>query len=102
MEKGQSMMILLMPIIGLALWILSIYLVRKWKYFWAYFFINLLIVISYLIYILYGSLTFLGHDEYGLGRLFLLFSWPIKHAILGAVIAIIINRKITKNPTIYN
>lgn len=102
MEKVQYIMMLIMPIIGLALWIWSIYLVRNWKYFWVYFLINLIIMASYFIYLVYGDLNFLGHDEYGLGRLYLFFSWPIKHAIVGSVIAIIINRKITRNRTIYN
>ncbi len=88
-------MILLIPIIGLILWIWSIYLIKNWRYFWIYFIINFLIVTSYIIYTIYGNLSFLGHDEYGLGRLFMLFVFPIGHSILGFIIALIINKKIT-------
>ena len=88
-------MILLMPILALALWVWSIYLLRGWKNFWTYFTINLLLVVGYIIYILYGKLPFLGHDEYGLGRLFMLFVLPIGHALLGSIIALIIKWKIT-------
>lgn len=95
-------MVLLMPIIGLAFWIWSVYLIRKWNYFWTYFIINFLIVSGYTIYILYGELPFLGHDEYGLGRLFMLFAFPIGHAILGLLIALIIKWKITTANKVYN
>ena len=88
-------MVLLLPIIGLALWILSIYLTRSWKHFWTYFAINFLIIIAYVSYTLYGGLKFLGHDEYGLGRLLMLFALPFGHAIIGFIIALVINRKIT-------
>lgn len=95
-------MILLTPIIGLSLWIWSIYLLRNWKHFWTYFTINFLIVIGYIIYILYGELQFLGHDEYGLGRLSMFFVFPIGHAVLGSIIALIIKWKITNANKVYN
>lgn len=95
-------MVLLLPIVGLALWIWSVSLVKNWKYFWTYFIINFLIVVGYIVYILYGDMPLLGHDEYGLGRLFMLFAFPIGYAILGFLIALIINRKITIANKMYN
>lgn len=88
-------MALLIPIIGFTLWILSIYLIRSWKYFWAYFAINFLILATYTSYTLLGDLKFMGQDEYGLGRLLLLFALPIGHTIIGFVIALVVNRKTT-------
>ena len=82
--------------IGLILWLLSIYLVRKWKYFWVYFGINLIIIAIYTNYTVYGNLEFLGHDEYGLGRLMMLFAVPIVHVSISFIIAIVINYRLNK------
>ncbi|KQC29640.1 hypothetical protein [Flagellimonas eckloniae] len=88
-------MILILPIIALALWILSIFLVKSWRHFWLYLITNFLIVLIYTINTLYGKLEFIGHDEYGLGRLMLLFVFPIAHAVIGFIFALVINRFIS-------
>lgn len=90
-------MIFILPIIALFLWTLSIYLIRSWKHFWPYFFTNFLILLIYTINTLYGKLEFIGHDEYGLGRLMLLFAFPIVHAFVGFIVALVINRAITNS-----
>jgi hypothetical protein len=82
--------------IGFALWLLSIYLVREWKYFWVFFATNLLIIAIYSTYTIYGDLNFLGHDEYGLGRLMMLFAIPIVHVLISFVIAIVVNYRLKK------
>ena len=70
-------MIFFIPIIALAVWVFSIYLIRNWSYFWSYFILNFIILITYTCYALYGGLTFIGHDEYGMGRLLMLFAFPL-------------------------
>ena len=82
--------------IGLVLWILSIYLVREWKHFWVFFAINLLILAIYSTYTIYGNLNFLGHDEYGLGRLMMLFAIPIIHVLIAFILAMVINYRLKK------
>ncbi|EAR01252.1 hypothetical protein FB2170_11046 [Maribacter sp. HTCC2170] len=82
--------------VGLVLWILSIYLVRKWKYFWIFFAVNFAILTIYTIYTIYGNLSFLGHDEYGLGRLIMLFAVPLIHVLVAFVLAIIIRYRLKK------
>lgn len=91
---NQYDLILLLPVLGLASWIASLYLVRRWEHFWFYFGINFIVLIAYSIYILNADLSFLGHDEYGLGRLSMLIALPICHAILGLLITIVVHRKI--------
>lgn len=82
--------------VGLVLWILSIYLVRKWKYFWAFFAINFAILAIYTTYTIYGNLDFLGHDEYGLGRLMMLFAIPLVHVLIVFILAMVINYRLKK------
>ncbi|MEP3237261.1 MAG: hypothetical protein ABJO12_01295 [Flavobacteriaceae bacterium] len=96
---NQYNLILLLPVLGLISWIASLYLVRRWEHFWFYFGINFIVLIAYSVYILNADLSFLGHDEYGLGRLSMLITLPICHAILGFVIAIVVNRKINMRKT---
>ena len=82
--------------VGFVLWLLSIYLVREWKYFWVFFVTNLLIIAIYYTYTIYGDLNFLGHDEYGLGRLMMLFAIPLLHVLISFVIAIVVNYRLKK------
>ena len=91
---NQYDLILLLPVLGLISWIASLYLVRRWEHFWFYFWINFIVLIAYSVYILNTDLSFLGHDEYGLGRLSMLIALPICHAIIGFLIAIVVNTKI--------
>ncbi|SHJ42441.1 hypothetical protein SAMN04488007_0291 [Maribacter aquivivus] len=82
--------------VGLVLWALSIYLVRKWKHFWIFFAINFAILAIYTTYIIYGNLDFLGHDEYGLGRLMMLFAIPLIHVLIAFILAMVINYRLQK------
>lgn len=88
--------------IGLVLWMLSIYLVHKWKYFWVFFGINLIVLALYTTYTIYGNLEFLGHDEYGLGRLMMLFAIPIVHVLIAFIIAVVINYRLNKITITHN
>lgn len=82
--------------IGFVVWLLSIYLVREWKYFCVFFATNLLIIAIYSTYTIYGDLSYLGHDEYGLGRLIMLFAIPLVHVLISFSIAIVINYRLNK------
>ena len=87
---------LVILVIGFVLWILTIYLVRKWKYFWIFFATNLLIIAIYTAYLTYGDLNFIGHDEYGLPRLMVLVATPLLHVLISFIIAIIVSYRLKK------
>lgn len=78
------------------MWIASLYMTSRWKYFWHYFVANILIFIGYFTYLLNADLVWLGHDEYGLQRLFMMFLFPSIHVIIGFLIAIFIRYKSKK------
>ncbi|MET1260585.1 hypothetical protein ABV409_14660 [Flagellimonas sp. DF-77] len=92
----ETVLLFLSPLIGIALWMLSLHLLRRWKHFWAYFGCNCLALVGYTAYILLGGPLFIGDDPYSLGRLFLLVAFPIVHALLGTMIAIVINWKLRR------
>jgi len=88
------MEIALILMIPLGLWIISLYWLSKWAKFWTFFLINLVLLISYMTWLTKSELNFLGHDEYGLGRLFLIVGVVLGHVIAGFVFAIFKHRQL--------
>ena len=78
------------------LWIISIFIFKEWKYFGKLFLINTIILICYGYLILYTNLNFVGHDEYGLGKILLLVSSLIIHTILNFGLALFYKYKLKK------
>jgi len=67
------------------LWLISLFLLRRWPYFRLFFICNLVVLAAYLVLI--GQFPF-GHDEYGLGRLFVGAGAVAGHALLGFIFAV--------------
>ncbi len=74
----------LMPV----LWIFSLLTLRKWQFFFRFLWINALAVISYSTLIIFSGLSFFGHDEYGLKKVFLFLMTIGFHTIIGFTIAL--------------
>lgn len=64
------------------LWMISIFIFKEWKYFGKLFLLNSIILLSYGYLILYSNLNLVGHDEYGLSKIFLFINFLIFHTIL--------------------
>lgn len=75
-------------ILGPLLWILSLVLLKSWRYFWLYFLANLIVLVGYLAILSTSSLAYFGHDEYGLGRLLILVAAVMMHTLLGFFFAL--------------
>ncbi len=56
--------------------------------------INLVLLIGYMAWLTQSELIFLGHDEYGLGRLFLIVKVIIGHVIAVFVFAFFKRRQL--------
>ncbi len=80
---------ILILIVIILLCLMSIYLLRKWQRFWLFIGVNLLILLAYTIYLIYGKLSFLGSDEHSLGRLSLFITVPIVHVVITFVFALV-------------
>ncbi|KAA9332340.1 hypothetical protein F0P96_12745 [Hymenobacter busanensis] len=70
------------------LWLISLYLLRRWSHFPAFFAANTALLIVYLYVLFHPTLISFGHDEYGLGRLFGLFCTVTAHVVLGFLFAV--------------
>ena len=88
------MEIALILMIPIGLWMLSLYWLSKWAKFWTFFLINLVLVFLYMTWLTQSELKFLGHDEYGLGRLFLIVEVLIGHIIAGFIFVIFKRRQL--------
>ena len=66
-----EVLILIVPL--LVLWGLSILWLHKWTKFWFFFGANAVILVSYLLYLIYAPLKFIGHDEYGIRQASLIY-----------------------------
>ena len=78
------------------LWIVSVVLTLNWKHFKKLVVVNILLFITYISIIDFTNWVDLGHDEYGLGIIFLNIVLIVGHVILRFISCIIINRKIKK------
>ena len=76
------------------LWIISIRLLLKWKHFRLFLVINGILVLTYSYYLMYGSPSLIGHDEYGLQRVFYLLLFPILHIVVCFFIALGIRKQL--------
>lgn len=70
--------LLLIPIF---LWILSIYMLRRWSKSKLFFIVNGIVLATYLIILTYGK-SMWGHDEYGLGLIFWLLFCVWTHILI--------------------
>ena len=81
------MEIALVMMIPLGLWVLSLYWLSSWTKFWLFFIINLILLISYVIWLAHFKLDFLGTDPYGLGQIFLIATIIAGHVLAGFIFA---------------
>ncbi len=63
--------ILIVPV--LLFWGLSILWLHKWKKFWFFFGVNSIVLSAYLTYLFFAPLKFIGHDEYGIRQMALIY-----------------------------
>ena len=81
------------------LWIVSVIFLRKWKHIIRYFWITTLAVLSYFSIIFFSGLSFFGHDEYGLKKVFLFIMIIGAHTIIGFIFALYYKYKMSKVTT---
>lgn len=79
------------------LWIVSIYLLRKWNKVYRYFIINLLVLLSYLYLTFFSDFKFFKEDQLGLKIVFLFIYILLFHTIANFIFALFFNSKISKN-----
>lgn len=87
-------LIVLILLVLISILFLSISLISKWQYFRLFFIINAIITIGYFLYLIYGNLPFIGHDEYGIQRLFYILFVPVTHILINLVVVLIIRWKL--------
>lgn len=80
-----------------AIWIISLFILSKWKHFYLFFGINLLIIGLYFYLITYTKIINSGHDEYGLGVIFYNLLFLMIHAFLGFIFALFYKSKFSQN-----
>lgn len=79
------------------LWIVSIYLLRKWNKVFRYFSINLIVLLTYLYLTLFSDFKFFKEDQLGLKIVFLFIYILLFHTIANFIFALFYNSKISKN-----
>lgn len=70
------------------LWLISVRLLRNWRYFWLFFALNSVLLLFHLL--LNTQLLSFGHDEYGLARLSATIVTIVVHTILGFFFAVLL------------
>ncbi len=70
------------------LWVATLILLRNWQYFRRAIWLNGLLLMSYLYVLSTRPLSYLEHDEYGLGRLSTILTVMVVHILLGLLIVI--------------
>ena len=91
------MILIILIFISPFLWIESIILTKNWKHFTQFAIINTIIFILYYGVLNYTEIIDLGHDEYGLGVMFLNTLLIVSHILLGFVAALIIHHRKKKD-----
>ena len=81
-------MLLIVVLYFLAVWVFSIYLLHPWKKVKQFIIINILLILSYVVLIIYGEENIWGKDPYGLGMFFRLISAVVSHITLVFVFSI--------------
>jgi hypothetical protein len=84
MERPLVLLLLLTP----ALWLISLLLLARWRYFRPFFIVNLLVLCAYASVFTCTSWVHYGHDEYGLGRIVLLALASMVHVLVGFTVAV--------------
>jgi len=87
------LLLLLIPF----LWIVSVFMLRKWKHILIYSILNALIIAIYFYIIFYSNYKIFLQDEYGLKKIFLFLYIIILHTIAGFIFALVYKYKLTKN-----
>ena len=76
------------------LWIISIWLLSKWKFFKLFFVLNAVLVLAYSLYLIYGYPPFIGHDEYGIQRFGYIIFVPVLHVVINFFLSLVISLKL--------
>ncbi len=82
----ESYLFFIIFLIALTLWIKSLWLLHDKKVFWKHLFTHMIIISTYTYFWYQYSELIVGHDEYGLGKLFGYLLLLIVHSIIGYVI----------------
>ena len=93
MEVLYLFLLIAIPVI---LWWVSILILSKSGKFITVFLVNTAILVSYILYLLYGDLSFPKGDPYGLGKLMMFYILPVIHIFIGFGYAIIKRNDIIK------
>lgn len=87
------LLLLLIPF----LWIVSIFILRKWKHILIYTILNTLLIAIYFYTIFYSNYNIFLHDEYRLKKIFLFLYIIISHTIVGFIFSLVYKYKLAKN-----
>ncbi|MEQ8240909.1 MAG: hypothetical protein RIA69_16960 [Cyclobacteriaceae bacterium] len=79
-------------------WIISLISLSRWKHFWKFFGLNILLIAIYITILVNPELSKFGHDEYGLNRFFHIILALFIHIILGGIFAVYKRRKLKESP----
>lgn len=90
-------MFYLLSTIFAAMWIISIFILRKWKYFYLFFALNLVISIIYYYLITQTNVINLASKEIGFAILFNFLIFIITHTIIVFIFALYYKLKLSKN-----
>lgn len=86
-------LLLLIPI----LWIVSIFMLRKWKHILIYSILNAFLIAVYFYLIFYSNYKIFLYDEYRLKKIFLFLYIIMSHTIVGFIFALVYKYKLAKN-----
>tara|TARA_B100000949_G_C14109061_1_gene377546 strand:+ start:137 stop:469 length:333 start_codon:yes stop_codon:yes gene_type:complete len=81
--------ILIVIVIGTH-WLINIAMLSKWKHNELVFVINTSLFIIYTLYLIFGHPWFIGHDEYGIQRLWFIITTPTIHVLLNFLLSLVI------------
>ncbi len=87
------LLLLLIPV----LWIVSVFILRKWKHILVYTIVNALLIAIYFYIIFYSNYKIFLHDEYRLKKIFLFLYIIMTHTIAGFIFAMVYKYKVAKN-----
>ncbi len=87
------LLLLLIPV----LWIVSVFIQRKWKHILVYTILNALLIAIYFYIIFYSNYKIFLHDEYRLKKIFLFLYIIMTHTIAGFIFAMVYKYKVAKN-----
>jgi len=89
------MEIIAIILIPIALWLSSMYLLKDWNKFATFFGANLILIVIYTAFLIYGK-SIWGHDEYGLGFLSRLVVCLLSHVVIVLIFALFKRRHLKR------